>query len=84
MRRSGMAPFLDITDNKTNYKISKNPDGTIQFHCQGEISGIETFPDGQALATFCKANNLNLNVIFSKLITWDKPIAAQFAKGIYR
>jgi hypothetical protein len=79
-----MASFLDITDDTTRYRVSKNPDGTIQLHCQGEFSCIEIFPDGQALAAFCQANNINLNTFFSKLILWDKPLAAQFAKGIYR
>ncbi|MGX9364618.1 hypothetical protein ACTVJH_01080 [Desulfoplanes sp. PS50] len=79
-----MASFLEITDHSTTFRIAKNPDGTIQLHCQGTISCIETFPDGQALAAFCQAHGIDLNTIFSKLTAWDKPLAAQFAKGIYR
>ncbi len=79
-----MASFLDITDDNTSYRVSKNPDGTIQLHCQGKISCIEIFSDGQALAAFCQENTLNMNTFFSKLAQWDKPVAAQFAKGIYR
>ncbi len=79
-----MASFLDITDRTTRFRISKNPDGTILLDCQGEIACIETFPDGQALAGFCQANKVDLNAFFTKLAAWDKPVAAQFAKGIYR
>jgi hypothetical protein len=79
-----MASFLEFTDRTTSFRVGKNPDGTIQLHCQGILSCIETFPDGQALAAFCQAHPIDLNTFFSKLAAWDKSVATQFAKGIYR
>ncbi|GAU08348.1 hypothetical protein [Desulfoplanes formicivorans] len=79
-----MVASLDITDTNTRFRVSKNPDGTILLDCQGEIACIETFPDGQALARFCQENKVDLNTFFTQLATWDKSVAAQFAKGIYR
>ena len=79
-----MASILEITDTDTRFQVSKNPDGTILLACEGKLACRETFAHGQALAQFCQANKVDLNGFFTRLATWDKAVAAQFAKGIYR
>ncbi|WP_462323921.1 hypothetical protein [Desulfoplanes sp.] len=79
-----MASVVEIKDTNTLFRVSKNPNGTILVDCQGEITCIETFPDGSALATFCQEHRIDLNAFFTQLATWDRSVAAQFAKGIYR
>jgi hypothetical protein len=79
-----MASVLDFTDANTRFHISMNPDGTILLQCQGAMDCMETFPHGQALARFCQDHKIDLNVFFTRLAAWNKAVAAQFAKGIYR
>lgn len=81
-----MAPetYVEIQEQKTTYRLSKNPDGTLLLDCTGQITCIETFADGMQLAIYCRDNKLNLNTFFSKISGWDKALATQFAKGIYR